>query len=123
MFDTKRVLTKVLVSNILVRNRCVKEEDILTLCKFEKKQFRAILTALKNEKILLYKVRVEPTPNAPPDPETGKQPTTKYTYYHIDYRKRAQNLYLVFIRNSKFSPLQVNSEHSQVQASQNAGEN
>ena len=73
----------------------------MTLCKFEKKQFRAILTALKNEKILLYKVRVEPTPNAPPDPETGKQPTTKYTYYHIDYRKRGRNLHLLFfiIRN------------------------
>ena len=25
-----------LVSDILVRNRCIKEEDLLTLCKFEK---------------------------------------------------------------------------------------
>jgi len=69
-----------------VRNRCVKEEDILLLCKFEKKQFRAIINGLKNEKILLTKVRLEPTPNCEPDPETGKQQTTKFTYFHIDYR-------------------------------------
>lgn len=74
------------VCDILVRNRCVKEEDISKLCKFEKKQLRAILTNLKMEKILRTKVRVEPTPNAEPDPETGKMPTTKYNYYHINYR-------------------------------------
>ena len=57
------------------------------------------------EKILRTKVRVEPTPSkwltarlnliyynlivvldGVPDPETGKMPTTKYNYYHINYR-------------------------------------
>ena len=62
------------------------------------------------EKILRTKVRVEPTPSkftafsplynianiayiayfhfsdGQPDPETGKMPTTKYNYYHINYR-------------------------------------
>lgn len=38
------------------------------------------------EKILRSKVRVEQTPNGLPDPETGKLPTTKYNYYHINYR-------------------------------------
>ena len=65
------------------------------------KQLRAILTNLKMEKILRTKVRVEPTPSKShwlksenlmfdldglPDPETGKMPTTKYNYYHINYR-------------------------------------
>ena len=77
-----------------MRNRCVKEEDILLLCKFEKKQFRAIINGLKNEKILLTKVRLEPTPNCEPDPETGKQQTTKFTYFHIDYRGVGNQLLL-----------------------------
>ena len=84
------------MSNVLVRNRCVKEEDILTLCKFEKKQFRAILTALKNEKILLTKVRLEPTPNAPPDPETGKQDRIFYLVWGTRFSLPRKFLKTVF---------------------------
>jgi len=74
-----------LILDILVRNRCIKEEDILSLCKFEKKQLKAILTTLKQEKILKSKVRMENTPGAEAD-EKGNIAQTKYNYYFINYR-------------------------------------
>lgn len=74
-----------LILDILVRNRCIKEEDILALCKFEKKQLRAILNQLKLDKILKSKVRMENTPGAEAD-ENGKIAQTKYNYYFINYR-------------------------------------
>ena len=74
------------VIDILIRNRCIKEEDLISLSKFDKKQLRAILATIKMEKILKSKTLAEPTPGAEPD-ENGVVPKTKYLYYFINYRK------------------------------------
>jgi transcription initiation factor TFIIE subunit alpha len=75
-----------LIIDILIRNRCIKEEDLISLSKFDKKQLRAILATIKMEKILKSKTLAEPTPGAEPD-ENGVVPKTKYVYYFINYRK------------------------------------
>jgi len=74
-----------LIIDILIRNRCIKEEDLISLSKFDKKQLRAILATIKMEKILKSKTLAEPTPGAEPD-ENGVVPKTKYVYYFINYR-------------------------------------
>nr|XP_020645136.1 general transcription factor IIE subunit 1 [Pogona vitticeps]XP_020645137.1 general transcription factor IIE subunit 1 [Pogona vitticeps] len=66
-----------LALDILIRNPCVKEEDMLELLKFDRKQLRAILNTLKGDKFIKCKMRVETAPD-------GK--TTRHNFYFINYR-------------------------------------
>jgi len=69
-----------LTIDVLVRNACVKEEDIQELLKFDKKQLRAILNQLKSDKFLKSRIFVETQAD-------GK--VTKHSYYFINYRSIA----------------------------------
>uniref|UniRef100_A0A8D0HPF4 General transcription factor IIE subunit 1 n=1 Tax=Sphenodon punctatus TaxID=8508 RepID=A0A8D0HPF4_SPHPU len=66
-----------LALDILIRNPCVKEEDMLELLKFDRKQLRAVLNTLKADKFIKCRMRVETAPD-------GK--TTRHNYYFINYR-------------------------------------
>lgn len=65
-----------IVIDLLVRNPCMKEDDIIELLKFDRKQLRAYVNTLKNEKFLKVRMRVET------DAE-GKM--TRHNYYFINY--------------------------------------
>ncbi|GAB1286893.1 General transcription factor IIE subunit 1 [Apodemus speciosus] len=67
----------VLVLDILIQNSCIKEEDMLELLKFNRKQLRSVLNNLKGDKFIKSKMRVETAAN-------GK--TTHQNYYFISYR-------------------------------------
>ncbi|MBN3312015.1 T2EA factor, partial [Atractosteus spatula] len=66
-----------LAVDILIRNPCVKEEDMLELLKFDRKQLRSVLNTLKGDKFIKCRMRVETAPD-------GK--TTRHNYYFINYR-------------------------------------
>ncbi|XP_066563060.1 general transcription factor IIE subunit 1 [Amia ocellicauda] len=66
-----------LALDILIRNPCVKEEDMLELLKFDRKQLRSVLNTLKGDKFIKCRMRVETAPD-------GK--TTRHNYYFINYR-------------------------------------
>ncbi|XP_007906897.1 general transcription factor IIE subunit 1 [Callorhinchus milii] len=70
-------LEHALALDILIRNPCVKEEDMLELLKFDRKQLRSVLNTLKNDKFIKSRMRVETAPD-------GK--TTRHNYYFINYR-------------------------------------
>ncbi|KAL4233872.1 General transcription factor IIE subunit 1 [Mactra antiquata] len=65
-----------LVIDMLVRNPCMKEDDMLELLKFDRKQLRAVINTLKCEKFIQGRMRVDT------DTE-GK--TTRHNYYFINY--------------------------------------
>lgn len=65
-----------IIIDLLVRNPCMKEDDIIELLKLERKQLRALINILKNEKFLKVRMRVETD-------EDGK--TTRHNYYFINY--------------------------------------
>lgn len=67
----------VLALDILIRNPCVKEEDMLELLKFDRKQLRSVLNNLKGDKFIKCRMRVETAAD-------GK--TTRHNYYFINYR-------------------------------------
>ncbi|NXW48767.1 T2EA factor, partial [Nyctiprogne leucopyga] len=66
-----------LVLDILIRYPCVKEDDLLQLLKYERKQLRAVLNTLKADKFVKLRMRVETGPN-------GK--STRHNYYYINYK-------------------------------------
>ncbi|NXQ72335.1 T2EA factor, partial [Quiscalus mexicanus] len=66
-----------LALDVLIRYLCVKEEDLLQLLKYERKQLRSALNALRADKLLKLRVRVETGPN-------GK--STRHNYYYINYK-------------------------------------
>ncbi|NXR95950.1 T2EA factor, partial [Hypocryptadius cinnamomeus] len=66
-----------LALDVLIRYPCVKEEDLLQLLKYERKQLRAALNALKADKLVKLRMRVETGPN-------GK--STRHNYYYINYK-------------------------------------
>ncbi|KAK1797727.1 hypothetical protein P4O66_008094 [Electrophorus voltai] len=66
-----------LVLDVLIRNACVREEDMLELLKFDRKQLRSVLNTLKGDKFVKCRMRVETAPD-------GK--TTRHNYYFINYR-------------------------------------
>ncbi|NXV58452.1 T2EA factor, partial [Molothrus ater] len=66
-----------LALDVLIRYPCVKEEDLLQLLKYERKQLRTALNALRADKLLKLRVRVETGPN-------GK--STRHNYYYINYK-------------------------------------
>ncbi|KAM4047202.1 general transcription factor IIE subunit 1 isoform 1-T2 [Anomaloglossus baeobatrachus] len=70
-------LEHALALDILIRNPCVKEEDMLELLKFDRKQLRAVLNTLKGDKFIKCRMRVETAFD-------GK--TTRHNYYFINYR-------------------------------------
>ncbi|NXG77566.1 T2EA factor, partial [Baryphthengus martii] len=66
-----------LALDILIRYPCVKEDDLLQLLKYERKQLRAVLNTLKADKLVKLRMRVETGPN-------GK--STRHNYYYINYK-------------------------------------
>ncbi|KAE8621113.1 hypothetical protein XENTR_v10004688 [Xenopus tropicalis] len=70
-------LEHALALDILIRNPCVKEDDMMELLKFDRKQLRAVLNTLKGDKFIKCRMRVETATD-------GK--TTRHNYYFINYR-------------------------------------
>ncbi|XP_046902536.1 general transcription factor IIE subunit 1 [Hypomesus transpacificus] len=66
-----------LALDVLIRNPCVREEDMLELLKFDRKQLRSVLNTLKGDKFVKCRMRVETAAD-------GK--TTRHNYYFINYR-------------------------------------
>ncbi|KAJ6668601.1 hypothetical protein lerEdw1_012083 [Lerista edwardsae] len=66
-----------LALDVLIRYPCVKEDDLLLLLKYERKQLRTILNTLKADKFVKLRMRVETGPN-------GK--STRHNYYYINYK-------------------------------------
>ena len=66
-----------LALDVLIRNPCVREEDMLELLKFDRKQLRSVLNTLKGDKFVKCRMSVETAPD-------GK--TTRHNYYFINYR-------------------------------------
>ena len=65
-----------LIMELLLHHPCIKEDDLIELLKFDRKQIRALLNTLKTDKFLKTRLRMET------DSE-GK--TTKHNYYFINF--------------------------------------
>ncbi|XP_059614778.1 general transcription factor IIE subunit 1 [Phlebotomus argentipes] len=66
-----------LLVDMLVRNPCMKEDDLCELLKFERKQLRSRIAILKNDKFLQVRLKMETGPD-------GK--AQKVNYYFINYK-------------------------------------
>lgn len=66
-----------LIVDMLVRNPCMKEDDICELLKFERKMLRARIATLKNDKFIQIRLRMETGAD-------GK--AQKINYYFINYK-------------------------------------
>lgn len=66
-----------LIIDMLVRNPCMKEDDICELLRFEKKQLRARISTLRNDKFIQIRLKMETGPD-------GK--AQKVNYYFINYK-------------------------------------
>ncbi|NXA29968.1 T2EA factor, partial [Ibidorhyncha struthersii] len=66
-----------LALDVLIRYPCVKEDDLLQLLKYDRKQLRTVLNTLKADKLVKLRMRVETGPN-------GK--STRHNYYYINYK-------------------------------------
>ncbi|XKL62563.1 hypothetical protein PGB90_002396 [Kerria lacca] len=66
-----------LIVDMLVRNPCMKEDDICELLKFERKMLRSRIASLKSDKFIQVRLRMETGPD-------GK--AQKVNYYFINYR-------------------------------------
>ncbi|NXM71873.1 T2EA factor, partial [Serilophus lunatus] len=66
-----------LALDILIHYPCVKEDDLLQLLKYERKQLRTVLNTLKADKLVKVRMRVETGPS-------GK--STRHNYYYINYK-------------------------------------
>ncbi|NWU83226.1 T2EA factor, partial [Onychorhynchus coronatus] len=66
-----------LALDILIHYSCVKEDDLLQLLKYERKQLRTVLNTLKADKLVKTRMRVETGPS-------GK--STRHNYYYINYK-------------------------------------
>ncbi|NXR50929.1 T2EA factor, partial [Hippolais icterina] len=66
-----------LALDVLIRYPCVKEDDLLQLLKYERKQLRTVLNTLKADKLVKQRMRVETGPN-------GK--SMRHNYYYINYK-------------------------------------
>lgn len=70
-------LEDALIVDMLVRNPCMKEDDICELLKFERKMLRARISTLKNDKFIQVRLRME----------TGLDgKAQKVNYYFINYK-------------------------------------
>lgn len=70
-------LEHVIVIDMLIRNPCMREEDLADLLKFERKQLRTVIAQLKNDKFIKVRLRMETGPD-------GK--ATRQNYYYINYK-------------------------------------
>lgn len=70
----------VAMMNVLTnaKHPCVKEEDLMELLKFDKRQLRQVLVRLKNDKLIKQRVHKEK------QPDTGTMLT--FNYYFINYK-------------------------------------
>ncbi|XP_063621731.1 general transcription factor IIE subunit 1 [Cydia splendana] len=66
-----------LIVDMLVRNPCMKEDDICELLKFERKMLRARIATLKNDKFIQVRLKMETGAD-------GK--AQKVNYYFINYK-------------------------------------
>lgn len=72
-----------LIIDILVRNPCMKEDDMCELLKFERKMLRQRISILRSEKFLQTRLRME----------TGADSKAqKVNYYFINYKVRFKNI-------------------------------
>lgn len=67
----------VLLMDMLIRKPCMREEELETLLRFERKHLRVIITQLKNDKMLKARLRMETGPD-------GK--ATRQNYHYINYK-------------------------------------
>lgn len=66
-----------LIVDMLVRNPCMKEDDICELLKFERKMLRSKIATLKNDKFIQVRLKME----------TGLDgKAQKVNYYFINYK-------------------------------------
>jgi len=66
-----------IVMDYLIYYPCLKEDDIVDLLKFDRKQLRAIMASLKNDKLVKTKIRLETSAD-------GK--SQRHNYYFINYQ-------------------------------------
>lgn len=66
-----------LMVDMLVRNPCMKEDDICELLRFERKMLRARIATLRADKFIQVRLRMETGPD-------GK--AQKVNYYFINYK-------------------------------------
>nr|XP_028600849.1 general transcription factor IIE subunit 1-like [Podarcis muralis] len=66
-----------LALDVLIRYACVKEDDLLLLLRYERKQLRTVLNTLKADKLVKLRMRVETGRN-------GK--SARHNYYYINYK-------------------------------------
>lgn len=63
--------------DMLIRNPCMKEDDLVELLKFERKQLRSVIAQLKNDRFVKVRLRMETGAD-------GK--ATRQNYYYINYK-------------------------------------
>lgn len=67
----------VIIMDLLLRRHIMKEDDLADVLKFERKQLRALLTILKNDKLIKSKLKIETN-------SEGK--SIKHNYYYINFK-------------------------------------
>ncbi|KAH9392418.1 General transcription factor IIE subunit 1 [Tyrophagus putrescentiae] len=77
---------QVIVVDLLIRCVVLKEDEMLELLRFEKKQLRGFLALLKNDKLIKFKLRMET--------DTAGKTFSQNYYYYINY--------LVFVNVVKY---------------------
>ncbi|XP_062584102.1 general transcription factor IIE subunit 1-like [Saccostrea cucullata] len=70
-------LEHAMIIDLLVRNPCMKEDDIVEILRFERKQLRALINTLKTEKFLKTRMKME---------TDAENKSTRQTYYFINYQ-------------------------------------
>lgn len=66
-----------ILMDMLIRNPCMKEDDLVELLKFERKQLRSVIAQLKNDRFVKVRLRME----------TGSDgKATRQNYYYINYK-------------------------------------
>ncbi|XP_062573233.1 general transcription factor IIE subunit 1-like [Saccostrea cucullata] len=72
-------LEHAMIIDLLVRNPCMKKDDIVEILRFERKQLRALINILKTEKFLKTSLRMKMETDA-------ENKSTRQTYYFINYQ-------------------------------------
>lgn len=66
-----------IVVDMLIHTTIIREEDLAQKLRFDKRQLRQILNALKNDKLVRTRMRIE---------TSSDEKTTRSNYYFIDYK-------------------------------------
>lgn len=70
-------IEQMIVVDLLIRRIVLKEDEIIELLRFEKKQLRSALNLLRNDKLIKFKLRME----------TGLDGKAfRQNYYYINYK-------------------------------------